>query len=74
VLGEAIQTLMRREGVPEPYETLKALTRGRRLDAASMRALVAELPLSEESRARLEALTPAGYVGLAAELARAVRP
>lgn len=74
VLGEAIQTLMRREGVPEPYETLKALTRGRRLDAASMRVLIAELPLSEASRARLEALTPEGYTGLAADLARTVRP
>lgn len=72
VLAEAMQTVMRREGVAEPYEKLKALTRGRRLDAASVQTLLAELPLSEDARRRLAALTPAGYLGLATELARAL--
>ncbi len=72
VLAEAIQTVMRREGVAEPYEKLKALTRGRRLDAASVQVLLAELPLSEEARGRLGSLTPASYLGLATELARAL--
>lgn len=72
VLAEAIQTVMRREGVAEPYEKLKALTRGRRMDAASMQGILAELPLSDAARKRLAAMTPHDYLGLAAELARGV--
>ncbi|MEE4362159.1 MAG: adenylosuccinate lyase [Pseudomonadales bacterium] len=74
VLAEVIQSVMRREGIEEPYERLKALTRGRRLDEDSMRALVQALPLSDAARERLLAMTPATYTGLAAELARAVDP
>ena len=70
VLGEAVQTVMRRYGVPNAYERLKALTRGQRVDAVALRAFVAELPLPADARARLAALTPADYVGLARELAR----
>jgi adenylosuccinate lyase len=70
VLGEAIQTVMRRFGVPNAYERLKDLTRGQRVDAASLRAFVMDLPLPIEVRERLAALTPARYVGLAAELAQ----
>jgi adenylosuccinate lyase len=69
VLGEAVQTVMRRYGVPNAYERLKALTRGQRVDAATLRAFVAELPIPADARARLAALTPADYVGLARELA-----
>ena len=70
VLGEAVQTVMRRYGVPNAYERLKDLTRGRRVDAAALREFVAQLPLPAAERERLAALTPADYVGLARELAR----
>ncbi|MCS4503651.1 adenylosuccinate lyase [Arhodomonas aquaeolei] len=72
VLGEAIQTVMRRYGIDSPYEKLKALTRGRRVDQAGMAEFVEGLELPEAVRAELAALTPARYVGLAAEQARAV--
>ena len=70
VLGEAIQTVMRRYGVPDAYERLKELTRGRRVDAAALAQFVATLPLPAAERERLARLTPAAYLGLAAELAR----
>jgi len=69
VLAEAIQTVMRRHGIDEPYERLKALTRGKRVDQAGLQAFVDELELPAEVRAELRALTPAGYTGLAARLA-----
>jgi adenylosuccinate lyase len=68
VLAEAIQTVMRRYGLPEPYEQLKALTRGRSVAAADVHAFVRTLGLPAEAEARLLALTPARYLGLAAEL------
>lgn len=70
VLGEAIQTAMRRHGLESPYEQLKALTQGRRIRAEELREFVAGLPLPEELKHRLLAMTPASYTGLAAELAR----
>ncbi|GMU44549.1 MAG: adenylosuccinate lyase [Xanthomonadales bacterium] len=71
VLAEAVQTVMRRHGLPEPYERLKALTRGARIDAAAMRGFIEGLTeLPEDARARLLALTPGGYTGIAADLAR----
>jgi len=73
VLAEAVQTVMRRYGVPEPYEKLKALTRGQVIDEAGLRAFVESLPLPDDARARLMALTPATYIGRAATLARSVR-
>ena len=69
VLGEAIQTVLRAHGVPDGYELLKQFTRGTAIDEAALRAFVATLPLPPEARARLAALRPAGYLGLAAELA-----
>jgi adenylosuccinate lyase len=74
VLGEAVQTVMRRYGIPEPYEKLKALTRGRRVDAQGLRAFIDGLEIPEEAKARLRALTPASYTGNAASQARKVRP
>ena len=74
VLGEAVQSVMRAAavaGVPgmaNPYERLKDLTRGRRVDAASMREFVLGLGLPPDAEQRLLALTPATYTGLAAEL------
>ena len=69
VLGEAVQTVLRAAGVPDGYELLKDFTRGRRIDAALYREFVAGLPLPASERARLAALRPADYLGLAAELA-----
>src|SRR4029077_7158819 len=68
VVAEAIQTLMRRHGLPRPYETLKELTRGRVISRQVIEEFVAQLPLSAEARERLLRLTPQNYTGLAAEL------
>ncbi len=73
VLGEAIQTVMRLYDVPEPYEKLKALTRGQRMDEQTIRAFVATLDIPEEARERLSRLTPASYTGNAEAMARAIR-
>ena len=76
VLGEAVQSAMRAlqvagvEGMADPYERLKELTRGRRVDAEGMRTFIAGLGLPDDVRARLMALTPAGYTGIAARLVR----
>jgi len=72
VLAEAIQTVMRRHGIEEPYEKLKALTRGHVIERADIEAFVRSLAIPEEARARLLELMPRTYVGLAAELARKV--
>jgi adenylosuccinate lyase len=68
VLAEAVQTVMRRYGVEEPYERLKALTRGRVLTREDLQHFVRGLDLPAEARQRLLALTPATYTGLAAQL------
>ena len=72
VLGEALQTALRAAGVPNGYELLKDFTRGAQVDAAGLAAFIDKLPLPDADRARLRALTPAQYVGLAAGLARAI--
>ena len=72
VLGEAIQTVMRRYGVPEPYEKLKALTRGQQLDADTLQRFILNLEIPEEAKERLMSLTPETYVGYAPELAKSV--
>jgi adenylosuccinate lyase len=69
VLAEAIQTVMRRHGVPDAYDRLKEFTRGRKVGQAALREFVATLPLPPDEAARLAALTPAAYIGLAADLA-----
>jgi adenylosuccinate lyase len=70
VLAEAVQTVMRRYGLPEPYEQLKALTRGHGITHESMREFITALALPAEAKQRLLDLTPGGYVGLAESLAR----
>ena len=70
VLAEPVQTVMRRHGLPNPYEQLKALTRGQGITAESMRAFIDGLDLPADAKARLADLTPATYLGLAARLAR----
>ena len=63
---------MRRHGIEQPYEQLKALTRGQRVDRETLRAFIADLAIPEEAKRRLLALTPASYVGNAADQARRV--
>ncbi|MDN5924657.1 MAG: adenylosuccinate lyase, partial [Xanthomonadales bacterium] len=70
VLAEAVQTVMRRHGLPNPYEQLKALTRGQGITHDSMRQFIQALELPAADKTRLLALTPATYIGLASELAR----
>jgi len=72
LLAEPIQTVMRRYAVPDAYEQLKALTRGRRIDAAAVAEFVSGLPIPEAEKRRLREMTPATYIGLAARLARNV--
>ncbi|MGY6271143.1 adenylosuccinate lyase [Achromobacter denitrificans] len=72
VLAEPVQTVMRRYGLPQPYEQLKALTRGKGITEEGLREFILGLALPEEPKARLLAMTPRSYIGLAAALARAV--
>ena len=72
VLAEPIQTVMRRHGLPNPYEQLKELTRGKAITREAIAAFIDALVLPEAEKARLRALTPAGYTGLASDLARRI--
>jgi len=69
VLAEPIQTVMRRYGIPEPYEKLKALTRGQAITRELIRDFVATLDLPAEAKQQLLELTPATYTGNAKEQA-----
>ena len=69
VLAEAVQTVMRRYSLPEPYEQLKTLTRGQGITRDALRTFVAGLDLPDDAKERLLALTPAAYIGLAGKLA-----
>ncbi|MEX2495279.1 MAG: adenylosuccinate lyase [Woeseia sp.] len=70
VLGEAVQTVMRRYGIPEPYEKLKALTRGRGVTEEVMHQFIKSLDIPADAKQRLLELTPATYTGLAATLVK----
>jgi adenylosuccinate lyase len=70
VLAEALQTVMRRYGIEKPYEKLKALTRDRAVDQATLKDFLAGLDIPDNVKARLGELTPAGYTGNAAQQAR----
>ena len=72
VLAEPIQTVMRRYGIEQPYEKLKALTRGRRVDQAALVAFIDTLDLPDPVKAELKTMTPASYLGNAAEQARRI--
>ena len=72
VLAEPIQTVMRRYGVENPYEQLKALTRGKGINREALQEFVATLAIPEAEKARLLEMTPASYIGKAAELARRI--
>jgi len=69
VLGEAVQTVLRAEGIADGYELLKDFTRGRKVDAAAYQQFVASLPINALAKARLAQLHPAEYTGHAATLA-----
>ena len=70
VLAEPIQTVMRRYGVEKPYEKLKELTRGKKVDGPKMREFVESLDIPEDAKKRLMEMTPASYIGKAAKLAK----
>ena len=72
VLGEAVQTVMRRYGMPEPYEQLKRFTRGKRISKEALRDFIQGLKLPEKEKKRLLAMAPADYVGNAVEQAKNV--
>lgn len=72
LLAEPIQTVMRRYGVENAYEQLKELTRGQKVDAAAMQKFISGLDLPTEAKQKLSQLTPANYIGLAAELAKKI--
>ena len=72
VLAEAVQQVMRRHGVPDAYDKLKAMSRGKRLGREALAEFVKSLPIPAQAKKRLLALTPATYTGLAAELAKRV--
>jgi len=69
VLAEPIQTVMRRYGIEKPYEKLKELTRGKKLDGAGMQAFIQTLDIPDEARQELMKLTPGTYTGNAKEQA-----
>ena len=69
ILAEPIQTVMRRYGLPQPYEQLKALTRGKGITQEALREFISGLALPADAKARMLALTPRSYIGLAQQLA-----
>ena len=72
VLAEAVQTVMKRYGLPDPYEQLKAFTRGREITGENLAEFIAGLDLPDEAKRRLAAMTPRDYIGAAAGLARQI--
>ncbi|MCY4472986.1 MAG: adenylosuccinate lyase [Kistimonas sp.] len=72
ILAEPVQTMMRRYGVEEPYEKMKTLTRGRQIGREDILSFIDGLDIPESARQALKDLTPAGYTGEAAKLARKV--
>lgn len=73
LLAEPVQTVMRRHGVPNPYEQLKELTRGKGgITRETLHAFIKNLELPETEKARLLELTPSAYIGKAAELAKRI--
>jgi adenylosuccinate lyase len=72
VLAEAVQTVMRRYGIEQPYEKLKTFTRGQKITEALLHQFIAKLPLEDKIKEELLALTPGSYIGLAADLAKRI--
>ncbi len=72
VLAEPVQTVMRRFGLPKPYDQLKAFTRGKPMTRELMHGFIARLDIPQDQKNRLLALTPRSYTGMAADLAKRV--
>ncbi len=72
VLAEPVQTVMRRYGIENPYEQLKELTRGKGITREALQQFIGTLAIPEDAKARLLAMTPASYIGKAAELAKRI--
>ena len=72
MLAEPIQTVMRRYGIENPYEQLKELTRGKGISKEALRDFIDGLAIPQQAKDRLLAMTPANYIGIAAELARKI--
>ncbi len=72
VMAEAIQTVMRRHGLPQPYEQLKAFTRGKPMTRDMMQGFIASTTLPQEEKDRLLAMTPGSYIGRAVQLAERI--
>ncbi len=72
VLAEALQTVMRRYGVPRAYEQLKELTRDKTIDKNRLTKFIEQLSLPTEAKNHLKSLTPSNYTGFAAELAKKI--
>ncbi len=72
LLAEPVQTVMRGYGLPNPYEQLKELTRGKGITQEGLKQFIQQLDLPEQEKARLLAMTPASYIGKAAELAKRI--
>ena len=70
ILAEPVQTVMRRYGLPEPYEQLKALTRGKGITKEALQTFVSELDLPQADKDRLLEMTPRNYLGLSMSLAK----
>lgn len=73
VLAEAVQTILRRENYPQPYEALKQLTRGHAITMESLHAFIDSLDVGETVKAELRALTPETYIGRAVDLVKTLR-
>ena len=73
VLAEGIQTVLRAEGIPIPYETLKEMTRGTQVTLEDFAAFIKKLPVSKSIQKKLLSITPASYIGIAPHIARSVR-
>ena len=72
ILAEPIQTIMRRHGISQPYEKLKSLTRGHKIDQAALHQFIATLALPENVKQQLYKLTPSNYIGYADNLAKRI--
>jgi adenylosuccinate lyase len=72
ILAEPVQTVMRRYGVPHPYEKLKELTRGKGITQEALKNFIATLEVPQDAKDRMLAMTPRSYIGLAQELARKI--
>ena len=72
VLSEAIQTVMRRYGISEPYEKLKKVTRGQKVNEDLLHELIASLDIPQEAKDELLNLTPSNYTGIAKSLAEKI--